>query len=267
MNFRPQFLFLSTSFVALLSAPALATIVLPVQPSDAAYTIILTSGNTENSYISQALTGSISQSLTVGSTTVTGGAGLQSAPNVSAQASVIGSGSDGVNAYLTYYFAVNGPSNKAVPITIFANGSISQAAVSSDNGATINFGTPSGTSALVNITCGQFDCSGKSFALAAPESINSNTQYSLTLQVQVYANTLVYGQGSDTQSGYIDPAISIDPTFLLDNPSFKLVLSPDAGNTISPVPETSTWAMLLLGFAGIGFMAYRRQAMPALLAA
>jgi hypothetical protein len=26
-----------------------------------------------------------------------------------------------------------------------------------------------------------------------------------------------------------------------------------------PVPEASTWAMLLLGFAGIGFLAYRRQ--------
>jgi hypothetical protein len=26
-----------------------------------------------------------------------------------------------------------------------------------------------------------------------------------------------------------------------------------------PVPETSTWAMMILGFAGIGFMAYRRK--------
>ena len=25
------------------------------------------------------------------------------------------------------------------------------------------------------------------------------------------------------------------------------------------VPEPSTWAMLLLGFAGVGFMAYRRR--------
>jgi hypothetical protein len=27
----------------------------------------------------------------------------------------------------------------------------------------------------------------------------------------------------------------------------------------SPVPEPSTWAMLLLGFVGIGAMSYRRQ--------
>lgn len=28
----------------------------------------------------------------------------------------------------------------------------------------------------------------------------------------------------------------------------------------SPVPEPSTWAMMILGFAGVGFMAYRRRA-------
>jgi PEP-CTERM motif len=33
------------------------------------------------------------------------------------------------------------------------------------------------------------------------------------------------------------------------------------------VPEPSTWAMMILGFAGIGFMAYRRKAKPALIAA
>jgi hypothetical protein len=36
---------------------------------------------------------------------------------------------------------------------------------------------------------------------------------------------------------------------------------------VSAVPEPSTWAMMLLGFAGIGFMAYRRKSRPALIAA
>ncbi|MBA2402921.1 MAG: PEP-CTERM sorting domain-containing protein, partial [Bradyrhizobium sp.] len=31
------------------------------------------------------------------------------------------------------------------------------------------------------------------------------------------------------------------------------------GVTISAVPEPSTWAMMILGFAGVGFMAYRRR--------
>jgi len=38
------------------------------------------------------------------------------------------------------------------------------------------------------------------------------------------------------------------------------------GEPVAGVPEPSTWAMLLLGFAGVGFMAYRRKAKPALMA-
>jgi PEP-CTERM motif len=33
------------------------------------------------------------------------------------------------------------------------------------------------------------------------------------------------------------------------------------------VPEPSTWAMMILGFAGVGFMAYRRKSKPALMTA
>jgi hypothetical protein len=31
------------------------------------------------------------------------------------------------------------------------------------------------------------------------------------------------------------------------------------GEPIAAAPEPSTWAMMILGFAGIGFMAYRRK--------
>jgi hypothetical protein len=40
--------------------------------------------------------------------------------------------------------------------------------------------------------------------------------------------------------------------FTIDNLSFG----------VSAVPEPSTWAMMILGFAGIGFMAYRRRGQP-----
>jgi hypothetical protein len=48
-------------------------------------------------------------------------------------------------------------------------------------------------------------------------------------------------------------------------------LTPDAQNeygyglaaNVSAVPEPSTWAMLLLGFAGVGFMTWRRKLQPA----
>ena len=44
------------------------------------------------------------------------------------------------------------------------------------------------------------------------------------------------------------------PAFEVDNLALGgLVSTP-------PVPEISTWAMLLAGFAGVGFVAYRRKA-------
>ena len=36
---------------------------------------------------------------------------------------------------------------------------------------------------------------------------------------------------------------------------------------VGPIPEPSTWAMLIVGFAGIGFVAYRRKSKPALMSA
>jgi hypothetical protein len=83
---------------------------------------------------------------------------------------------------------------------------------------------------------------------------------------------------------------------LADNGEFNMVITPAAGQTFSTisffhfqsgnpngsvvrdisfevaggipsaVPEASTWAMMILGFAGIGFMAYRRKSKPALMA-
>jgi Ca2+-binding RTX toxin-like protein len=36
---------------------------------------------------------------------------------------------------------------------------------------------------------------------------------------------------------------------------------------VAAVPEPSTWAMMILGFIGVGFMAYRRKSKPVLMAA
>ena len=48
------------------------------------------------------------------------------------------------------------------------------------------------------------------------------------------------------------------------NPSIAFNL---VGDQISAVPEPSTWAMMVLGFAGLGLMAYRRKSKHALMAA
>ena len=39
-----------------------------------------------------------------------------------------------------------------------------------------------------------------------------------------------------------------------------------AGGVTASTPEPSTWAMMILGFAGVAIMAYRRKSKPALMA-
>jgi hypothetical protein len=53
------------------------------------------------------------------------------------------------------------------------------------------------------------------------------------------------------------PAINVDSEYF-DNVSL---------NVTSAVPEPSTWAMMILGFAGLGLMAYRRKSELSLIAA
>ncbi|MEH2485856.1 hypothetical protein V1280_001795 [Bradyrhizobium sp. AZCC 2230] len=65
----------------------------------------------------------------------------------------------------------------------------------------------------------------------------------------------------------IDPSLSLDPnnstafvtqvTFTADGPFTGTMTA------ITAVPEPSTWAMLMLGFAGVGFMTYRRKSKSA----
>ena len=64
-----------------------------------------------------------------------------------------------------------------------------------------------------------------------------------------------------------DPNVSGIYTFDLKLFSSERVELADVSIQVNAVPEPSTWAMLILGFAGIGFMAYRRKSRPAALAA
>jgi hypothetical protein len=54
---------------------------------------------------------------------------------------------------------------------------------------------------------------------------------------------------------------------LVDGLSFTSDSGQFLTGNVGAVPEPSTWAMMILGFAGIGFMAYRRKSKPALMAA
>nr|WP_311972222.1 PEPxxWA-CTERM sorting domain-containing protein [Bradyrhizobium campsiandrae] len=57
-------------------------------------------------------------------------------------------------------------------------------------------------------------------------------------------NGFTYYQATDTQLGAHDGSIIFDPS---------------APSSVSSVPEPSTWVMMILGFCGLGSMAYRRR--------
>ena len=67
-------------------------------------------------------------------------------------------------------------------------------------------------------------------------------------------------QGCLPDPPWPDPAGTTSVDLELQNPDLFSFGAPG-------VPEPSTWAMLLVGFAGIGFMAYRRKNKMALSAA
>jgi PEP-CTERM motif len=53
-------------------------------------------------------------------------------------------------------------------------------------------------------------------------------------------------------------------TFVVNNAGNFFDDSTGFTAAISAVPEPSTWAMMILGFFGLGFMTYRRKAKPIL---
>jgi PEP-CTERM motif len=69
---------------------------------------------------------------------------------------------------------------------------------------------------------------------------------------------------TSTATSMIDPNIFIDPAWLALNPGYSIVVDSAVGNGLvgGAVPEPSTWGMMLVGLAGIGFASYRRTRKP-----
>jgi len=106
-------------------------------------------------------------------------------------------------------------------------------------------------------------------------SLTAGTQYVAYLTVADVANPTdsigVSGTSNDNYLGgqffYLNSS-GVDPLSVSTGWSNWFV--PDmafSATFTSAVPEPSTWAMMILGFAGVGFMAYRRKSKPAMMAA
>ncbi len=88
--------------------------------------------------------------------------------------------------------------------------------------------------------------------------LNSTLPTNTPIAVQLNTSAIVplTEAGSSSASAYLDPYFSIDPSNA-DASAYAILVSPGIANTPA-TPEPSTWAMLLLGFAGLGWAGGRR---------
>ena len=123
-------------------------------------------------------------------------------------------------------------------------------------------GSDSGIAATLTLTT-----AGKyfSFLLGSPDTYNSITVFTndngpLGTSFTPQSLGVVPPDGNQSFAEYVNFITS--GTTVIDSIQFS---SPSqnaievANFSISAVPEASTWAMMLLGFAGVGFLAYRRK--------
>jgi hypothetical protein len=189
-----------------------------------------------------------------------GGAGLASAVlspfvNISTEvsagpgvASLLASGD------ISYFFAVvGGTAGDSVPVLVHAGLNV-DATLSGTASASIvvttNFSNPEAEVCAGTSCTDEGDFGGTLSVLA--ESGQFNTIHLTAGSEEAFSE-------GGTAGASADPLITIDPSFA-DAAEYSIVVSPGVANALPPamaVPEPSTWAMMLLGFAGVGFAGYR----------
>jgi hypothetical protein len=128
----------------------------------------------------------------------------------------------------------------------------------SDAEATMPVSGPNGT-VYTGYDCetsggaGAFGCSAGAapFATNAPITMDVNEVYDVDLTVTIWA-------ASSTTLGAGSALASIDPGFTAPSTDGGMFVYSQG---LVATPEPSTWAMLVFGFAGLGFVGYRRAGM------
>jgi hypothetical protein len=164
------------------------------------------------------------------------------------------------NATLTYSMKITGPTPFA-SVQVDAHGGVTVSSIaaggSSNNYAQVYFGVDGefSDSALVGTSLGLIT---KTFDDTNTYTLATNHVYTLELYSNLYASVSGnLGGGTATFSGFIDPTFTV----VGDDPgAYKLYFSQGIGNSVGAVPEPSTWAMMIVGFIGLGVLAYRRRA-------
>lgn len=131
----------------------------------------------------------------------------------------------------------------------------------------INFSSPIAAFGFYGTDIGDFggtlsltltDAGGHTSSLVVPASVGSGGSQPENGSVLYFG----FYNLSDTYTSIAFNNSNTSDVFGFDN--FTVGLEAQVNPS---VPEPSTWATMILGFAGIGFMAYRRKSKPALMAA
>jgi hypothetical protein len=185
--------------------------------------------------------------------------GSQPSPFIHAQAvGTLQNYNPSVSGDITYYVGVNGPDDGTfVPIDVaytmsgqivdngaydmFAQANLSLLSYYKGNPVSIEFVTHDG----------DFNVSGHvawAVASGAAGQVHLNAHSGMVVDIT----------GSGTADVSIDPVFTIDPTFAAQG--YSLVVSQNAGNrpAAGGVPEPAAWALMLVGFGGVGAVLRRR---------
>jgi hypothetical protein len=134
-----------------------------------------------------------------------------------------------------------------VPIEVVASGS-------STGGQ-----SPQAAFQINNIVTESLSGGNRSWSLDATFNFQANQVYTAYILVEGSASNPICGgicSSSESFSAVVDPIFIISPDFANN---YTLEFSPGVQNGIAGgVPEPSTWAMMLIGFAGLGF-AFRQS--------
>lgn len=169
---------------------------------------------------------------------------------------------------LTYYVEINGPIGNAV-VGVNAIGVATTAALSAVGGAV----STADASATIEInaftgppTNQNMIVAGASATDGYPDSHSFHLSQTFEQETNSPFEVFVFGaadasaeEGSASGYAYVDPYFYI-PTSDPNYADYSISVSAGIGNSpMSGIPEPSTWAMMLLGVAGLGFAGYRAR--------
>ena len=189
------------------------------------------------------------------------GSGLPG-PSISASASGVGKDFEffaSIEYTLDYYVEIVGPPGLVtvgVNSTGRATASVENPTYTASGTATVQIFGYAGSLVTDTASADAPTTPSDSFNLSTTIQESANSEFEVILDVDASVMTSV---GKASGYGFVDPYFFI-PISDPNASDYTILTSNGIGNSPVPeVPEPSTWAMMLLGFAGLGFAGYRSR--------